>query len=66
MKEKGSFIEIILEKDLNVIKKLYSSIGYNFAEVEAKSKKLNEDKLDLIFDIKRGNKTKIGQITFYW
>ncbi len=64
LKEKGSFIESNIEKDINVIKQLYSSIGYNFAEVEAKSRKLNEDKLDLIFDIKRGRVTKIGQITF--
>ena len=43
---------------------MYSSNGYNFTKVEAKVKNLDDDKLDLIISIDRGNKTKISSITF--
>ena len=53
-----------LVKDVNIIKNLYSSLGYNFAEVEAKLNKIDEDKFDLLFEIERGQKTKISKIDF--
>ena len=39
-KENKSLINSNLAKDVNLIKNLYSSSGYNFAKVEAKLKKL--------------------------
>ena len=38
-KEKGSYIKNNIQEDINIIKTLYASIGYNFAKVEAKIKK---------------------------
>ena len=35
-KEKKPFIKSFLTEDINLIKRLYSSIGFNFAEVETK------------------------------
>ena len=43
---------------------MYSSAGYNFTKVEAKVKKLDNEKLDLIINIDRGSKTKISSIKF--
>ena len=43
---------------------MYSSLGYNFAEIKTKSKIIDENNLDLIFEIERGEKTKISQINF--
>ncbi len=63
-KEKGSYIKNNIQEDINIIKTLYSSIGYNFAQVDAKVKKLNEQNLDLIFEIKRGEITRISKISF--
>ena len=64
LKEKRSFIKSYLSKDIDLIKQLYSSLGYNFAEVEPRIKKVNENNLDLIINIKRGNKTEISSIKF--
>jgi outer membrane protein insertion porin family len=64
LKEKKSFIKPYLAKDIDIIKQLYSSLGYNFAKVEAKIKEVDLDNLDLMIQITRGEKTKISSINF--
>ena len=64
LKENQSFIKSYLVQDVETIKQLYSSIGYNFANVEAKINKINNENFDLLFVINRGNKTKISTISF--
>tara|TARA_B100001059_G_C17822625_1_gene579273 strand:+ start:401 stop:2632 length:2232 start_codon:yes stop_codon:yes gene_type:complete len=63
-KEKRSLNKSNLVNDVNIIKSLYSSLGYNFATVEAKLKKIDDENFDLLFEIDRGNKTKIYSINF--
>ena len=63
-KQKDSFIENILSKDKETIKRFYDSIGYNFTEVDVKVRKIDNSNVDIIFDINRGNRTKISKITF--
>ena len=63
-KEKSSFIQNNLIDDINTIKSLYSSIGYNFAEVTTKVKEIDAKNLDLIFEINRGEITRISKISF--
>ena len=63
-KAKGSFIENNINNDIKTVKDLYSSLGYNFAKVETKIRKIDVDNLDLIFDINRGEVTKISKISF--
>ena len=63
-KEKGSFIKPLITKDIDKIKSFYSSIGYNFSSVEAKFNTIDKKNIDLIFEINRGNQTKISSITF--
>ena len=65
LKEKGSFIQNDLNEDLNTIKSLYASIGYNFSEIKAKIRKIDENNLDFIFEIDRGDVTKIFKISFF-
>ncbi len=64
LKENGSYIESFLNDDLNTIKSLYSSLGYNFSKIEPKIKKIDDRSLDLVFNINRGNITKISKINF--
>jgi len=64
LKAKGSFIKNNLSSDIETIKKLYSSVGYNFAEVNSKIREIDKNNLDLIFEIKRGDLTKISKISF--
>ena len=64
IKEKGSFIENNLNKDINKIKNLYSTLGYNFSEVTAEIRKIDDKNFDLIYKINRGKLTKISKISF--
>ena len=64
LKEKSSFIKSNLVKDVDIIKKLYSSAGYNFVKVETKVNRINDEKFDLMIEIDRGKKTKISSIKF--
>ena len=63
-KEKESYIKINIAKDVEIIKQLYASLGFNFTEVETKIRKVDEANLDLIFEIKKGKPTRISKITF--
>ena len=63
-KEKTSYIKNNITNDANLIKKLYSSAGYNFAKVTTKVNEIDESRLDVIFEIDRGNVTKISKISF--
>ena len=64
LKEKQSFIKSFLSKDIELIKNLYSSIGYNSSKVEAKIKNIDDRSVELAIEIERGNKTKISSISF--
>ena len=63
LKEKESFIKSKL-KVTNIIKQLYSSLGFNLTEVETKVWTIDSSNVDLVFDIKKGEITKITKITF--
>ena len=64
LKEKKSFIKSFLAKDIELIKALYSSLGYNFIKVEPKIREIDNNNVDLIIEIDRGDKTKISSIKF--
>ncbi len=64
LKEKGSLIKSNLSKDLEIIKKLYSSRGFNSSKIEAKLNKIDETKFDLLIDITKGEKSKITSVNF--
>ena len=62
LKQKSSYIKSYLTNDINTIKSLYSSLGYNFVEVVTKLNKINDGAYDLLIEINRGEKTKISTI----
>ena len=64
LKEKRSFIKSYLAKDIETIKNLYASAGFNSSKVEAKFKKIDDENFDLLIEIQRGEKTKISTIKF--
>ena len=64
LKEKRSFIKNYLSSDIEIIKNFYSSLGYNFSDVTAETKKIDENNLDLLIRISRGEQTKISSIEF--
>ena len=64
LKQKSSFIKSYLTEDVNTIKSLYSSLGYNFVEVDTKLNKIIDGAFDLLIEINRGERTKISTIKF--
>ena len=64
LKQKNSFIKSYLSNDIETIKRLYSSIGYNNSVIETKVKKIDENNFDLVISIERGNITAISSISF--
>ena len=64
LKEKRSFIDSYISEDVEKIKNLYFSAGYNSTKIEIKSKKLTDNSYDVLIEIDRGEKTKIKNIIF--
>ena len=59
-----SFIQNKLVEDTNLIKKLYNSLGYNFIKIESKIEKIDENRVNILYDIDKGKKTYITSIEF--
>ncbi len=64
LKENVAFSKNKLSKDVDLIKQIYSSIGYNFAKVTSKTKKVDSGNIELVFEIEKGNIAKISKINF--
>jgi outer membrane protein insertion porin family len=64
LKAKESFIESKLSEDIVLVKKLYNSLGYNFIKIESKIERFDDNKLNLIYIVDKGNKTYITDIKF--
>ena len=62
--EKNSYIKSNLKKDVNMIKNAYGTLGFNFVDVEVKIEKLSDNRVNLIFFVEKGEKTKISKIYF--
>lgn len=63
-KPKESFIKSLLNDDINLIKKLYASIGFNFVNVNINVENFSNNRINLIFNIEKGQKSNIKQINF--
>ena len=64
LKQKESFIENKLSRDINLMKKIYASIGYNFANVETKIEEFDNNRINLLYLLTKGKKTNIAEINF--
>jgi len=63
-KDKSPFLISNVKEDVDKIKNSLNEIGYYFAEVNAKTSENSNDTIDLIFEIKLGDKVKISKIEF--
>tara|TARA_B110001452_G_C15229776_1_gene426054 strand:- start:473 stop:2698 length:2226 start_codon:yes stop_codon:yes gene_type:complete len=64
LRVKESFIESKLSQDINLMKRLYASRGFNFANVETKIQKFDDNRINLIYSLEKGKKTDIAKISF--
>ncbi len=60
----GPFIKNRISDDLNAIQNGYKYLGYHNAKVEPKIENLEDNKINLLFVIDRGEKLKISKINF--
>ena len=64
LKDRSSFSSALLKKDENAITNLLKEQGYYFSSVTTSIENLNEKKINLIYEIDIGNKSKISKISF--
>ena len=64
LKNRASFNEVFLKNDIKKIQFNLQELGYYFAKVDAKIKDLENNKVNLIYSIKLGEKAKIKNIKF--
>ena len=64
LKSRSSFNEIILKQDIDLMSNKLKELGYYFSKIDIKKTKLDNNKINLIFDIDLGDKAKIKKITF--
>ena len=53
-----------IERDINIIKSLYSSIGYDNSFVDLKTEKFSSNRINLIYQINEGRKSELNKISF--
>ena len=64
LKQRSSYNEIILNKDLIKVQETLRSLGYYFSKVEIFLEEKTNSIIDITFKIDLGNKTKIKKINF--
>ena len=64
LKERTSFSDYLLEEDKEIILKNLRNLGYFFSNVDVFVNKLEDNRVDLDFEIKLGDKSKIEKIIF--
>ena len=64
LKDRSSFNNTLLKKDENAIIDLLKERGYYFAKIITSIVNLNDKKINLIYNIDIGNKSKISKISF--
>ena len=58
----SSFIKSKVNSDTHIIQEIYSSLGYNFAEIEVNTVKIDNRRLDLIFQLIKEREQKYQKL----
>ena len=64
LKSRSSYIELFVERDISTMLTNLKTRGYYFSKINSKIEDLKENKLNIIYDIDLGEKSKIKKITF--
>lgn len=64
LKDRSSFNENILLEDKKKVSELLKSMGYYFATILTEVTDLNDNKIDITYNINVGERSKISKITF--
>ena len=63
-KKNGPYVKSLIVDDELIIKKLYSSLGFNFLEIKSKVETFPKKRVNIYFEIEKDKKTKISKINF--
>ena len=63
-REKSSFINNYIKSDINIMKEFYRSLGFYFVKIDLDIEKLNDNRVNLVYTIDKGEKAKISKIYF--
>ena len=64
LREKTSFVKNYIKSDINVIKEFYRHLGFYFATIDLTVETLNNNRVNLIYKLEKGEKAKISKIYF--
>ena len=64
LRPRYSFDQNSLKKDRENLLNIFKEYGFYFSEVESSIEKLDDNKVNIIYDIKLGDKSKIKKISF--
>ena len=64
LKSRSSFNEILLKKDKNNITNFLKNLGYYFSEIDISIQNLEDNKINLTYNISLNEKAKIKKISF--
>ena len=64
LRENGAFVQSNIKTDINLIKEFYRSMGFYFVKIDAEVAKLDKNRVNLSFNIEKGDKAKIAKIYF--
>ena len=64
LKSRSSFNKVLLKKDEKNINNFLKGLGYYFAEIDISIEDLQDNKIDLTYNISLGKKAKIKKISF--
>tara|TARA_Y100000310_G_scaffold248106_1_gene253915 strand:+ start:2474 stop:4726 length:2253 start_codon:yes stop_codon:yes gene_type:complete len=64
LREKSSFLENNIKRDINQIKTFYRDLGFYFVKIDTKIEKLEKNRVKIFFSVDKGKKAKISKIYF--
>ena len=66
LKSRSSYNEILLKEDKDKIKSSLKDLGYYFPNIDIVIESLNDNKVNVTYQIDLGDKSKIKKDFFYW
>ena len=64
LRENASFVKTNIKNDITLIKNFYRALGYYFIKIDADIQELKNNRINIVYLIKKGDKAKISKVNF--
>ncbi len=64
LREKTSFLKSYIQSDIDLIRNFYRTLGFYFIKIEVDVEELDRNRVNLIYNLEKGEKAKISKIYF--